>query len=84
MTASRHFSKPRCYLWNLKAQIKSERQNILLVGSNNEQFIAFTGITATDLNTNLFKFDTCNNFLHCSQCSRGEFSTSRSQTEYYS
>jgi hypothetical protein len=25
----------------------------------------------TDLNTNLFKFDTCNDFLHCSNAVRG-------------
>jgi hypothetical protein len=28
MAASRHFPKPRCYLWNLKAQIKIERWEI--------------------------------------------------------
>jgi hypothetical protein len=28
MTVSRPFPKPRCYLWNLKAQIKIERWGI--------------------------------------------------------
>jgi hypothetical protein len=59
-------------------------ENILLVVSNNKQYTTFTRITVTEglNNSNLYKLNSCNDDFLCSQCSHGEFSTLRPETEY--
>jgi hypothetical protein len=56
-------------------------QNILLVVSNNKQFIIFTGITVTEvLNSSI---SIMISYIVHNADSHGEFSSLRPQTEYY-